>query len=411
MNLKKQLQSKRRGDAMSLAVVAVMLLLAMGMGLLSLGLHARIYSVRAASDIAARCAADAGLTIALFEMNEQLKNKPWSDSVLPEETNQQLSNCDATFSYKVTSGADGYVVESVGTSGLCVKRVYATLELQGLFEHAILTRDTLTLKSGTVVDGYNSLDPSDTDSDVDVGTQSTSGDTIILNNGVTVEGDVIVGVGGDPDTVIKDLGATTGDQYAGTQNDPLPVIIPPALPNKASDISAKGATVTLTPADSGRYSAIDLKNGSSPGVLEISGGAVTLHITGDITLGQSCEIIVRDGASLTIYADGDIQCANGSDINSENPPEAASTFKLYGTGDGQQSFDLKAKSEFTGIIYAPNADIQLYAGGDAYGSIVANTFEFKAGGNYHYDEALRQVETDDEGVRFVVKRWYEGSPQ
>jgi len=394
---------------MSLAMVAVLLLLAVGTGLLGLGLHARVYSVRTTSDIAARCAADAGLAMALFEMNEQLKTQPWSDSVLPEQTSQQLSNCDATFDCRVTSGADGYVIESVGTSGICQKRVYATLELQGLFEHAILTRETLTLKSGTVVDGYNSLDPSDTDSDVDVGTQSTSDDTVILNNGVTVEGDVIVGVGGNPDTVIKDLGATTGDKYAGTQNDPLPVISPPALPNKASDISAKGATVTLTPADSGRYSAIDLKNASAPGVLEITGGAVTLHITGDITLGQSCEIIVRDGASLTIYADGNIQCDNGSDINSENPPEAASTLQLFATGEGPQSFDLKAKSEFTGIIYAPNANILLYAGGDAYGSIVANAFEFKTGGNYHYDEALRQVETDDQGVRFVVKRWYEGS--
>jgi hypothetical protein len=396
---------------MSLALIAVMLLLVMGMGLLSLGLNARIYSVRAASDITAKCAADAGLTVALFEMNEQLKNKPWSDSVLPEQTNQQLSNCDATFSYKVTSGADGYLVESVGTSGACEKRVYATLQLQGLFEHAILTRDTLTLKSGTVVDGYNSLDSHDTDFDVDIGTQNTSDASIILNSGVTVQGDVIVGIGGDPDTVVKDLGATTGEQYAATQNDPLPLITPPALPNKATAISAKGATITLTPADSGRYSGIDLKNASSPGVLQISGGAVVLRVTGDITLGQSCEIIVRDGASLTIYADGNIQCANGSDINTENPSEAASTFQLYATGDGQQSFDLKAKSEFTGIIYAPNADIQLYTGGDAYGSIVANTFEFKSGGNYHYDEALRQVETDDEGVRFVVKRWYEGSPE
>jgi len=289
--------------------------------------------------------------------------------------------------------------------------VYATLQLQGLFEHAILTRETLTLKSGTVVDGYNSLDSLDTDSNVDIGTQSTSDASIILNSGVTVEGDIIVGIGGNPDTVIKDLGATTGDQYAATQNDPLPLITPAALPNKATAISAKDATVTLTPADSGRYTGIDLKNASAPGVLEISGGQVVLHITGNITLGQSCEIIVRDGASLTIYADSDIQCDNGSNINTENPPEAASTFQLYATGDGQQSFDLKAKSEFTGIIYAPNADVQLYAGGDAYGSIVANTFEFKSGGNYHYDEALRRVETDDEGVHFVVKRWYEGSPE
>lgn len=409
MNLRKQLQSRKRGDAMSLAMVAVMLLLAVGMGLLSLGLHARVYATRAASEIAAKCAADAGLATALFKMNEQLKTQPWSDSVLPEQSDQQLSNCDATYSYKVTSGADGYVVESVGTSGMWQKHVYATLELQGLFEHAILTRETLTLKAGTVVDGYNSLDASDTDSDVDVGTQSTSDDTVILDNGVTVAGDVVVGVGGNPDNVIKDLGATTGDRYAGTQNDPLPTIAAPALPNKASDISAKGTTVTLTPADSGKYSAIDLKNGNDPTVLEITGGQVTLHITGDITLGESCEILVRNGASLTIYTDGNIQCGNGSDINSENPPSAASTLQLFATGEDPQSFDLKAKSEFTGVIYAPNASIQLYAGGDAYGSIVANTFEFKSGGNYHYDEALRQVETDDQGVRFVIKRWYEGS--
>jgi len=39
--------------------------------------------------------------------------------------------------------------------------------------------------------------------------------------------------------------------------------------------------------------------------------------------------------------------------------------------------------------------------------VVADNFELKAGGNYHYDEALRKVEIDDEGARFVVKRWHE----
>lgn len=408
MKLAKRLQSKRRGDAMSLALTAVMLLLAMGMGLLGLGLHMRIYSGRVASDITARCAADTGLTMALFEMNEQLKAKPWSDSTLPEATDLQLTNCEAQFSYKIVPAIDGYLIEAVGTSGPCQKRVYATLQLQGLFEHAILTRETLTLKAGTVVDGYNSLDALDMDSDVDIGTQSTSDASIILNKGVTIEGDVIVGIGGNPDTVIKDLGATIGDQYSATQNDPLPEITPPTLFNKAAAISAQDKTVTLTPADSGIYTSIELKNGSAPGLLEITGGEVVLHITGNISLGQSCEILVRNGASLTIYADGNIQCDNNSNINTENPPEAASTFQLYATGEGQQSFNLKAKSEFTGVIYAPNANVQLYAGGDAYGSIVAKTFEFKSGGNYHYDEALRNVETDDQGAHFVVKRWHEG---
>jgi hypothetical protein len=416
VNIKKLLQSNRPGFAVPLAAVAVMILLAMGVGLLSLGFNRRLYSVRTTSDIVARCAADAGLTVALFEMNEKLKVQPWSDSVLPTGISQELSNCDATFAYNVVQSAGGYVVESVGESGQAERRVYATLELQGLFEHAILTKDTLILKSGTLVDGYNSLDPLDTDADVDIGTQSTLDSSIVLNNGVTVKGDVIVGVGGNPDTAIKDLGATTGNQYAATQDDPLPQITPPKLIYKGPSIATSGKTVTLTPADNGQYGKIDLRKagaaeGVLPGILEISGGDVVLHITGDIQLGQACEIVVRDDSTLVLYVDGDIHCREGSGINTESPPEEAATLKLYGTGQDSQDFDIKAKSEWTGVVYAPNADIDLYAGADAYGSIVAETFEFKAGGNYHYDEALREVDTDDEGVRFVVKRWYEGNAE
>jgi len=59
-NMNRPLQStKKRGSAIPLAVVAVLILLAMGTGLLSLGMHSRIYSIRTTSDIAARSAADA----------------------------------------------------------------------------------------------------------------------------------------------------------------------------------------------------------------------------------------------------------------------------------------------------------------------------------------------------------------
>ncbi len=85
--MKKLLQSKKRGSAIPLAVVAVVILLAMGMGLLRLGLNSRIFSIRTTSDIAARSAADAGLTKALFEMNEKLQVKPWDDSTLPQAIN------------------------------------------------------------------------------------------------------------------------------------------------------------------------------------------------------------------------------------------------------------------------------------------------------------------------------------
>ncbi len=409
--MKKLVQSKKRGSAIPLAVVAVLILLAMGTGLLSLGLNSRIYSIRTASDITARCAADAGLTMALFRMNEELQVKPLDDSTLPQAIDATLPNCDATYSYTVTGDlAGGYTITSVGKADQAQRTVSATLELRGLFEYAILTKETLILKPDTLVDGYNSQDPLDTDVEVDVSTQSTADSSIILNSGVIVEGDVSVGVGGDPDTVIKDMGATTGHQLSGIVEEPLPLISPPALPDMGVDIAATGETVTISPADSGQYGSIILTKGDTLGVLEISGGDVVLYLTGNIDLGESCELVVKDGSSLTVYIDGDIHCRTNSAINAEYHPEEPSKFQIYGTAEVQQSFDIKTKSDWSGTIYAPNADVILYAKADFYGSVVSNNFELKAGGNYYYDEALREVNVDDVGVRFVVKRWYEGNP-
>lgn len=408
--MNKLLQSKKRGSAIALVVVAVLALLAMGMGLLSLGSNSRIYSIRIASEIAARCAADSGLEKALFEMNEKLKVKTWNGSILPQAKNEKMPYCDEVLSYTISGDpTSGYVITSLGKSGQAERTVIATIGLKGLFDNAILTKNTLILKPSTHVDGYNSLYPLDTDTDADIGSQSILGSCIVLNSGVTIEGDVVVGIGGDPDTAIKDLGATTGNRYAMTEIDPLPLISPPSdLLNMGTAISASGQTVTITPVDNGAYTGINLAQSDTPGALEISGGDVVLHITGDIEVGNSCEIIVKDGSSLTIYIDGNIHCHNDCAINSECPPENPTKLKLYATGEDEQFFDIKAKSNWSGIIYAPNADIDLYAKGDFYGSIVADNFELKAGGNFHYDKALKNnVSIDDEGVRFIVKRWRE----
>ena len=147
--MKKLIQSKKHGSAILLALVVVLILLAMGTGLLRLGLNSRIFSIRTASDIAARCAADAGLTMALFRMNEKLQVKPWNDSTLPEAIDTNLPYCDAVFSYTVTGDlTSGYIISSVGRADQAQEEVSATIRLQGLFEFSILTKETLILKSG-----------------------------------------------------------------------------------------------------------------------------------------------------------------------------------------------------------------------------------------------------------------------
>ena len=414
--MKKLLQSKRRGSAIPLTVVAIIVLLAMGVGLLSLGFNSRLYSVRTASDIEARCAADAGLEMALFEMNKKLMVKPYNEGILPSALNVNLPYYDATYSYRVIGSlAGGYILQSFGKSGNASRGVAATIKLQSGFCHAILTKDQLVLKSDTIVDGYNSADPTDTEFEVDIGSQSNANDSVVLNMGCVVNGDVFVATGADIGDAIKGAGTVTGDKYTSAPKQLPPVTAPVLEPKPAIDLT--GQTITLNPADSGSYPEIYLRQLvdkkdkiTTPSIIEVSGDVV-LHLTGDIQLENSCEIIVKPGSSLKIYTDGNIHCRNGSSLSTENPPEAATSIQIYTTGQDKQFIDIKAKSEFTGTIYAPDDDVVLYAKGDAYGSIIAKDFNYMAGGNFYFDEALRDnVSVDDEAVVFVVNRWYESAP-
>jgi hypothetical protein len=374
------------------------------MGVLSLASNRRIFAIRNASRIIARSAADAGVTEALNEMNRRLKLNPWDDSTLPQASNKILPNIDATYSYVVSGDLlNGYTIESIGKCGIAERKIRCALELQGPFEHAILTKKSLILKAGTLIQGYNSIDPWDNAINIKVVTQSTLPESVVLHNGVGVLGDVAVGVGGNVNTVIKDLGATTQNRYALVKNLDLPLITPPELPGKTSDIKVNGSNLKIGPKDSGQYGNIDVGRTGKIGTLEIEGGDVVLYVTGNINLGQDCEILIKEGASLTLFLNGDMIADNNAGINNQGSP---SSFKLFGTNIDQQSIILKAKSETLGALYAPNASVAVYAQSDVRGSIIADSFELKAGGNFYYDKALSEVSIE-EAICFVITRWTE----
>lgn len=378
----KKFSSQESGAALPLVMIVIVILLMIGTGLLTLGMHGRIFAIRTASQIAARCAADAGLTQAIFEMNEKKKASPWDDITLPDATDQALPNCDATFSYTVTGDADtGYAVQSIGKSGRAQREVNAGLRLKGLFDFGILVKDTVTLHSAVLVDGYNSSDASQSDVFVQVATVNPDPDSIVLKPGASIDGETLFGV-----------------------NPDFPPVYPPEFSDTSPAIYGKGKTAKIGPENSGKYTDITLLGEELPGVLEISGGDVVLHITGDVWMGQGCEMIIRPDSSLTIYLDGNWVGGNSSGVN--NQTQIPANFAIYGTGEDQQ-LELKAKSDWYGVVYAPEADIIIKAKSDVYGSFVANSLDNKAEGFVWYDAALREVSVDDLGVRFVVERWYE----
>ncbi len=396
----------RGGFAITTMLCVVVILLIIGTGVLSFGLHSRAFAVRTSSEMVARSAADAGVTKAVFDMNEKLKVIPWDDSLLPEVISETLPNSNAIYSYAVTGDiVNGHGLKSEGTYGLRDKTINCSLALKGLFESALFARQMLILKAGTLIDGYNSGDPWDTNIDVHVGTKSILPDSIVLNPGVVVKGNIAVGVGGNVEIVIKDLGASTYRKYSMLKDVELPLITAPEeLVDTGSDINVHGTTLTVGPTDNGQYGEIELKKAANPGILEINGGDVILYITGDVSLGQNCEIVIKNGSTLILYLDGNMDAANNAGINNEGVP---SSFKLFGTSTEEQSFVLRAKSETLGAIYAPNATITIMADSDIYGAIIAKSVELKSGGNFYYDKALREVSTDDEGIRFVISQWRE----
>lgn len=410
-NRKRQFSNNKPGSVLALVLLVVLVSFIIGTGLLALGTQSRISSINQVQDMKARSAADAGLEHAIQEINNAVAAKIWSSGMLPMVMNANLPYTYSMYSVKTDyNAATGYQLSSVGTNRNRTHTVNASLRLKGLFDNAIQCRDNIILKSGTVVDTIDStisMDPADCSERAIIGTNSVDPDSIVLNSGVTVNGDVVVGVGGDTATVIKDLGATMDRSYALTTAVEFPEVNPPALFGPNTKIAVKSGEMTIGPGGDfpavGRFSAISLSNGA---VLRVIGDCI-LYITGDVDMGNNSEIIIDSSknAKLTVYIDGDWESDNGSGIN--NTTNKPSSFKLYGTGPVGQEIDLKAKSEFYGVIYAPDADLTVFSGGDIYGSFVTNNFELKNPANFLYDTSLKTVSVYDEGAHFVISRWSE----
>ena len=107
---------------------------------------------------------------------------------------------------------------------------------------------------------------------------------------------------------------------------------------------------------------------------------------------------------MTLYVDGNFISGNSAGINNET--EIPGNLALYGTGQNQK-FELKAKTDWYGVVYAPDADIIVKAKSNVYGSFVGNSLVNKSEGTIYHDISLRKAGIDDFGVRFIVDQWTE----
>ncbi|MDH4239391.1 MAG: hypothetical protein OEW48_07495 [Phycisphaerae bacterium] len=403
------LQSKRGGFAIATVLCVVVLLLIIGAGLLSVGMHQRMMGVRTSSEIAARCSADAGLTKALAEMNKMLDLKTFNDTSLPSATDEPLPNCDSTFSYNVSTitladGNDLYTIQSTGKSSRYQKTVNCTLEMKGIFEYAIYVAENLTLRNGTTISAYNQ---GADDPPLQIGTNSTESGAVTCKTGVTINGDIVIGPGGDPDVVINNTSeaSITGSTYPSLIKNKTPNInVPQALVDM---VSSGSITSSTTMSSSAKYNSINLTGASTdPNKIDkvTVDGNIKIYVMGDLRLGNGDAVEIQPNASLAVFLGGNLYIDNSGAIN--NLTKDPKKLKIYGL-DTCTNIDFKNSGIFYGAIYAPEADIHLYNGFNVYGAVVGKSFTQDVNANFFYDMSLREAAPHEIGVHMVIKRWSE----
>ena len=253
-----------------------------------------------------------------------------------------------------------------------------------LFEQAIFGSTEVELRTVNV-DSFNSnngpYNPLNPGSNAAVRTNSADAAIIRLRD-TTVNGNAVVGQGGNPFAVITtETSVITGTRTAAAQNLALPpVTIPPSLVN-LGDLDVRGGPPVVLAAGSYWFNSIRLENTQ----LQTT-GPVTIYVSGSAALGFAVEV------RHTTVAASDQRPSNVSIVV-----------------QGGERVRFRDNSTLYGTIYAPNGEVEFKDGPEMFGAVVASKFsdeDCDALSKIHFDEALAgQSLVAGQAGDVVVRSW------
>ena len=293
----------------------------------------------------------------------------------------------------------GYV--SIAYLGANISRVVrVTTTNAPVFNVAMAAKLNIDFKgNGIATDSFNSALPTLSSNGMYVSTMtSTNGDVasiggiVNVGNG-TVNGSVFLGPTASDNVLANGTitGGVTNDFNVDFPDVVLPKLTP--LPLVSVPLAVDGVTYNyvfdnIIPfANLGGYYSINGLNGS---IYVGTNTHVTLLITGSkatVTLVRVAGFGSTSG-QLTVYDDAPTFTLSGQDnIDSGN----ALNFTYYGTTNNT-TINLSGNANFTGTIYAPEANVSMSGSGstdyDFVGSLIANSITLNGHFRFHYDENL-----------------------
>jgi hypothetical protein len=279
----------------------------------------------------------------------------------------------------------------------------------GVFINGVVGLNGLSLKGQPVIDSFNS-NPSNSPTGpwityspvlarANTSVIVTSG-AISLGNGL-VKGNVALGTG---------VAAPPASQVTGTiQTDYAGQFRMPAYPtaagvsksyNLGSALPSQLPATGHLPAADGKY--YYFVNGATIGNLTIKTGANVVIV--GTTTSLSSGLNVSNNATCSIHIDGAVSASSSGSLNNSN---WAGALQIYTTTSA--SVEISGNGELRASVYAPNADLKASGGGksgEVVGSFVAKTITATGQMSFHYDEALRYLNTAG-GTRWAISSWEE----
>jgi hypothetical protein len=295
-----------------------------------------------------------------------------------------------------------------GSSGAEVTlEVVLSAKKDSVFDYGLFTNGLLDLKADAHAYSYDSRDTPDPDPTTFPGASTGEAD-IASNTAITthmatyIDGDLALG----EDTSDPPVAATWTDDGTPTVTGTAGVTVehvdsdPLGANDPTSALYAKFTDV-ITNNDNGIEDDGSPLEGST--MIYLSNGETLTLTAGDYYLtgiilrnGSTLEIDATDGA-VNIYLngtidaeDGELEAKNGSVMNNLSQPTDFTIFS-----NAYQDIIFKHSSDFKGMIYAPNAHIDLRNEAGVYGLIWGNTATIHNSGNFYFDEAITDQYTSN----------------
>lgn len=140
-----------------------------------------------------------------------------------------------------------------------------------------------------------------------------------------------------------------------------------------------------------------LKSGNftlNNGNLKVTGGDVTLIVSGDFIMTGDSFIDIAVDSSLTLYISGTVSMSadDGAITMKHGLTESGKpVFSIYSGFTGSDGIDISANSDLYAAIYAAKTDVNVVANGGFSGSIRSKTVTASGDGGVHHDMSLANV--------------------